>query len=79
MTDEAADKMAKYMARASAAAVQAAVVQASQSVRGFVCPQCRCNNFAVDTTRRVTEGVRRYRVCRCCGYKMTTLEISETG
>jgi len=77
MTDEAADKMAKYMARASAPAVQAAVMQAAGQVRGFVCPNCRCNNFAVDTTRQVTEGIRRYRVCRACGHKIRTTEVSD--
>jgi len=72
------NKQARYAAMPDAGKVFAEIQRAQQDARGFQCAQCGCNNFAVDDTRRIRDGVRRYRVCRCCGHRITTIETSET-
>src|SRR3990172_4752361 len=43
---------------------------------GLKCARCGCHNFEVDTTRRIDAGVRRYRICRSCGYRLVTREVA---
>ncbi len=40
---------------------------------GIACPRCGCKMWVVDTDP-VVGGIRRYRVCRNCGYRKATFE-----
>lgn len=71
----AQDKLARYLARPRAEDVAAQTKRASQTVRGFKCPKCHCQNFRVLETRSGEESKTRRRECRCCGYRFTTLEV----
>jgi transcriptional regulator NrdR family protein len=43
---------------------------------GIRCARCHCPDLRVDKTVRLPIGrVRRYRVCRHCGHRQTTLEM----
>lgn len=43
--------------------------------KGIVCPKCGCRHFwKVRDTDQIPGGVRRYRVCRNCGYVKPTVE-----
>ncbi len=42
--------------------------------RGIECPQCGCRDMRVETTRRSDNMVVRYRVCRHCGQRKSTIE-----
>ena len=46
---------------------------AAKGKAGFVCLRCG-SKMGIDTTDPITGGVRRYRVCRHCGYRKTTFE-----
>lgn len=45
---------------------------------GFSCPDCGCKHSSVRNTKRLVwrgnEIIRRYRVCRHCGYTYVTKE-----
>lgn len=41
---------------------------------GLRCPRCACTDLRTTHTRPVLNAVRRYKRCRHCGYKLTTLE-----
>jgi hypothetical protein len=42
--------------------------------RGIACPVCGCRDLRVQTTRRADGMIVRYRVCRHCGGRKTTIE-----
>ena len=46
---------------------------APKAAAGIACPRCGCKMWVVDTDRLVGE-IRRYRVCRNCGYRKATFE-----
>ncbi len=77
MTDDresGEEKMARYMSRPDAGTEAEATRKAERAVRGFQCPNCHCNNFAVDRTIAGHEHIKRYRVCRVCGCRIHTDE-----
>lgn len=48
----------------------------ANSADGIQCPKCGCRHlWKVRDTDVVEEGVRRYRVCRHCGYVVRTVEV----
>ncbi|MFV0442869.1 MAG: hypothetical protein ACK5Q5_04775 [Planctomycetaceae bacterium] len=52
-----------------------ATPQAANDRKGLVCPDCGGRSLRVLYTRRVTGGrIRRRRVCRDCGQRLTTYE-----
>ena len=74
--ESASEKLARYMGRPNAAQVQAETNRAgAKAGKGFKCPKCHCQNFRVLETRSGEESKTRRRECRCCGYRLTTLEI----
>lgn len=46
------------------------------SPRGLVCPRCGKRRWETTNTERLDGRIRRRRVCRSCGYKITTLELA---
>ena len=42
--------------------------------RGIECPDCGCRMWWVETTRPADGVITRYRVCRHCGRRKTTIE-----
>jgi hypothetical protein len=47
---------------------------------GLKCPKCHCvqfrsNNGGVRNTRKILDGVKRYRECRNCGHVWVTVEM----
>ena len=46
---------------------------ASDAPAGIACPRCGCKMWVVDTDP-IAGGIRRYRVCRHCGYRKATFE-----
>lgn len=43
--------------------------------KGLECPQCGCRDLRVYKTRHVSEEIDRRRICRNCGFRVTTMEI----
>ncbi len=43
---------------------------------GLVCPKCECRHFETTHTERLDGRIRRRRVCRHCGHKLTTFEMT---
>ena len=44
---------------------------------GIACPRCGCRELRTTHTRRVRAGmIRRYKVCRHCGRRITTHEAT---
>lgn len=41
---------------------------------GICCPKCGCADLRVTRTMRVRRGIRRYRTCRHCGWRMVSNE-----
>lgn len=59
------------------AAEAAAVDDQPEQPRGVYCPRCNCGDLRVETTVRLPGGrIRRYRVCRHCGRRLTTVEAT---
>lgn len=52
--------------------------QSQDSGSGMKCPACHCRDTRVIKTRHNVDGTEtsRRRVCRNCGHRMTTVEIS---
>lgn len=46
----------------------------SDKTAGLVCRKCGCRHFEVAATRRGSDVIVRYRVCRHCGARRTTVE-----
>jgi DNA-directed RNA polymerase subunit M/transcription elongation factor TFIIS len=44
------------------------------STAGLECPHCGCRDFRVRNTRAGDNVIKRYRVCRHCGYVRRTSE-----
>ena len=66
----------KYDNRARAEDVAKLTREAQRTTGvGLVCSRCGCHNFATAETRRGDNEVRRSRVCRVCGWRLTTTEI----
>jgi transcriptional regulator NrdR family protein len=45
-----------------------------QEETGLVCRNCGCRHFVVDSTRKGKNQIIRYRHCRHCGKRYTTIE-----
>ncbi len=43
---------------------------------GLVCPRCGCADLRVETTRCTPGRIVRYRLCRHCGRRVTTYEVT---
>lgn len=44
----------------------------------MVCPKCNTDDLVVKDTRTTSDNhIRRRRVCRQCGYRFTTYEITQ--
>ena len=43
---------------------------------GLVCPKCGCADLRVLNTRYVMGRIVRYRLCRHCGRRVTTYEVT---
>lgn len=44
---------------------------------GIVCPRCGCADLRAYCTRRLRKNrIRRYRTCRHCGKRITTIETT---
>lgn len=54
---------------------------------GLKCPKCHCRHFVddkertreasrVEQTRKATDAIKRYRRCRHCGHRFTTIEMT---
>ncbi len=41
---------------------------------GLECPKCGCCDFRAYYTRRQAKGIRRVKICRHCGRRITTTE-----
>ena len=41
---------------------------------GIACPKCGCRHWRVTDTDPLDGKIRRYRICRNCGYHKTTFE-----
>jgi len=41
---------------------------------GLRCPKCNCGDWRTERTEKANGHVRRVRVCRYCGHRMTTRE-----
>jgi len=65
--------MSKSRAPKSLAQMAAETAEA-EGVRGIRCQQCNCADWRVETTRRHDGIIVRYRVCRHCQARVTTVE-----
>ncbi len=45
-----------------------------EAEKGIACPKCGCRDWRVRNTQPITEGIRRYRICRHCGHTRRTVE-----
>jgi DNA-directed RNA polymerase subunit RPC12/RpoP len=45
-----------------------------ENEKGIECPRCGCRHLLVDTTRRSSGQITRYRMCRWCGHRIVTYE-----
>jgi len=43
---------------------------------GLVCPRCGCADLRVLNTRHTMGRIVRYRLCRHCGRRVTTYEVT---
>lgn len=42
--------------------------------KGVACPECGCRDSRVKYVRNGVEIIKRYKVCRHCGYEFETVE-----
>jgi len=51
-------------------------VSSSQDAYGLKCPRCECRHLDVlETRRHWNNSIKRYRRCRNCGKRFTTIEL----
>jgi len=90
VTEDAADKMARYAARPKAEEVAAQVREVQESAeqsrvqtngqaksKGIACPFCHVINFS-DVRKTIQDDgmIRRRRLCRNCGKRFGTYEMT---
>ncbi|HBG28596.1 MAG: hypothetical protein A2Y10_08620 [Planctomycetes bacterium GWF2_41_51] len=46
----------------------------SEKTGGLECRSCGCRHFRVESTRIANKQIIRYRLCRNCGKRLTTIE-----
>ncbi len=49
-------------------------IEPGSPLAGLECPRCGCKHFWVLNVKRKPRRIIRYRECRHCGRKMTTVE-----
>jgi transcriptional regulator NrdR family protein len=53
------------------------MTEKDQPAVGMYCRRCGCQHCSVSNTERLKNGsVRRRRICRNCGYRFVTFEVT---